>query len=159
MTQTTHLGGLPTPLGTKRLHFGGDRGARERKLFSTLKTPESARLWDWLMLSLFSLCHALKNVLGILSQPEGETKGTHHQKITTGPEPYTGTWIQSGLWADKEETVCCRAGMARKGAQGPKGDGNKGLSLPTSLGRVRRNWGVVSGKPPGPLQLRARCGM
>lgn len=69
-----------------------------------------------------------------------------------------GTWIQSGLWADKEETVA-ELGWQGRVPRAPRGTGTKDLVSQQAWAGAGGTGGVVSGKPPGPLQLRARCGM
>lgn len=65
---------------------------------------------------------------------------------------------------DRHGGDCFRHGAARKGAQSHREDGNKELSLPTSLGQIKRNWGShewkTSWPPPAKSEVRnvkGRC--
>lgn len=52
---------------------------------------------------------------------------------------------------DRQGGDGCKHGAARKGGQSRREDGNKELSLPTSLGQTRRYWGSqrqITDQPP-----------
>lgn len=113
-----------SPFWRRELRSREDTGVN----ISTLKTPESTRLGNWLPFVLFLPLHLLSMILCFLSQPEGEAKGTCHQKIASGPKSYTRIWrwIRNGLLTDKEGTV---AGLGQRGSvpRATRGPGTKDL--------------------------------
>ena len=104
-----------------------------------------------------SLCHPTNVFLCFLPQTEGEAKGTRHQKIAAGPGSYVRIWIRA---FDRKGGDGCGHGAARKWAQSHKEDGNKELSLPTSLGQIRSYWGHqehITGQPHSSKESGMEC--
>lgn len=120
--ETNNQPGQPTAPGAKRLHFGGERGAVERKLEETFllwkpqKVQGSGTSWR---LFFLSLCHPLNKILCFLFQPEGEAKGTRHQKISSGQSLTWRFGYGVGFWQTGRGPL--QTWDSEEGRPGPKG--------------------------------------
>lgn len=142
--------GQPSPKSTECLHFGGGKGAPARAVvnISTLKTPENARLCNWLVFVLFLHLPSFKYVPVRPVSARGRSQGY------TSPENSCRARVlhedlDTEKVLDRQGGDCCRHGATRKGAQSHKENRTKNLVSEQAWTKWGGIGGFMSGGPWG----------